>query len=49
MVENAYNLSTSNLNFKQNVQLFKTSLPILWFHQQFNIIDKFIMDACKHT
>lgn len=50
MVENAYTLSSnSNLDFEQYSQLFSTSLPIIWFHQNFSIIDKFIADTCQYA
>lgn len=50
MVENAYTLSTScNLGIKQQTDLLKTSLPILWFHKKFNIIHTFIEDVCKYS
>lgn len=50
MVENTYTLlTTCNLDIKQYANLFSTTLPILWFHKKFNLIDKFIADTCKHT
>jgi len=51
MVENTYTLlsTTSNLDIQQYTKLFKTTLPIIWFHERFNIIDKFITDTCKYT
>lgn len=50
MVENVYTLlSTNILDMKQYAQLFKTSLPIMWFHKKFHIIDKFIINTCKYV
>lgn len=50
MVDNAFTLSSScNLDIKQYGQLLNNSLPILWFHQKFDIIDKFIEEVCKHA
>ncbi|VVC32288.1 Armadillo-like helical [Cinara cedri] len=50
MVENVHILlSTNMLDMKQHAQLFKTALPIMWFHKKFHIIDKFIIDTCKHV
>lgn len=47
MVENVYTLlSTDDLDIKLFTQLFNNSLSILWFHQQFNIIEKFITKTC---
>lgn len=49
MVENAYILiSNHNLDIKQHTQLFSSSLPIIWFHQKYYIIDKLITDICKY-
>lgn len=48
MVDNVHTLlSSGNLDIKDYAQLFKTALPIMWFHKKFNIIDKFITDTCK--
>ncbi|XP_025200463.1 uncharacterized protein LOC112598268 isoform X2 [Melanaphis sacchari] len=48
-VNDAYILSsTSNLNIKQYAQLFRSSLPVICFHKQFTIIDKFITNTCKY-
>lgn len=50
MVENTYTLLFSrNLDIKQYGQLLNTSMPIIWFHQKFSIIDKFIEDVCKYV
>lgn len=50
MVENTYTLSSGcNLDIKQYAQLLSTSLPIIWFHKKYNIIDKFIADTCKYA
>lgn len=50
MVEDAYILSsTCNLDIQQYAHSFKSSLPIIWFHKQFNIIDKFITNTCKYV
>lgn len=50
MVENVHTLlSVSNLDIKKFAQLFKTSLPIMWYHKKFNLIDKFINDTCKYV
>ncbi|CAH1714893.1 unnamed protein product, partial [Aphis gossypii] len=49
-VNNAYILSsTSNLDIKQFAHLFRSSLPIICFHKQFTVIDKFITNTCKYA
>ncbi|XP_022163641.1 uncharacterized protein LOC111029096 isoform X2 [Myzus persicae] len=49
-VNDAYILSSaSNLDIKQYANLFRTSLPIICFLRQFNIIDKFIANTCKYA
>lgn len=50
MVENAYTLSTNcSLDLNQYTKLLNNSLPIIWFHQKFSVIDTFIEETCKHA
>lgn len=49
MVENAYALSSCKIDIKQYAQLFNISLPIIWFHKKYNIIDTFIAETCKYA
>ncbi|XP_015372700.1 PREDICTED: uncharacterized protein LOC107167979 [Diuraphis noxia] len=48
-VNDAYILSsTSNLDIKQFANLFRSSLPIISFLKQFNLIDKFITNTFRY-